>query len=55
MQTTSSKTFGSSWMTFGGCWRVTPGPLYPSRAAAKASLKLLGLADNPAYRIVAVE
>jgi hypothetical protein len=49
-----TKTFAINWMTFNGNWRATPGPLYPSRAAAMASLRKLGLAANPAYRVVEV-
>jgi hypothetical protein len=46
-----TKTFGIQWMTFGGNWRATPGPIYPSMKAAKAALKMLGLTGNPAYRV----
>ena len=50
----SAKTFAIHWMTFGGNWRATPGPLYPTAAAAKATLRKLGLTGNPAYRVVEV-
>lgn len=46
------KTFAIHWMTFGGNWRATPGPLYQTAAAAKAALRQLGLSGNPAYRVV---
>jgi hypothetical protein len=48
----SRKTFAIQWMTFNGHWRTTPGPIYPTRAAANKALALLGLAGNPAYRVV---
>jgi hypothetical protein len=44
--------FVIEWMTFNGSWRVTPGPVYASRKAAVAALRLLGLTGNPAYRVV---
>ncbi len=49
-----TKTFAIHWMTLGGNWRATPGPLYPSRAAAMASMRKLGLVGNPAYKVVEV-
>ncbi len=49
--TKTSQIFVIEWMTFNGSWRVTPGPLYPTRAAALKSLRKLGLTGNPAYRV----
>ena len=46
-----SKTFAIQWMNLNGHWKTTPGPIYPSRAAALKTIKLLGLEGNPAYRI----
>jgi len=49
-----TKSFAINWMTFGGNWRATPGPIYPSRKAAEKALRQLGLAGNPSYKVVEV-
>jgi len=51
---TKAKSYGILWLTFGGNWRATPGPLYPSEAAATKALRQLGLVGNPAYKVAEV-
>jgi len=47
-----TKTFAIEWMNFNGAWYVTPGSLYPTRKAANDVLRVLGLTNNPAYRVI---
>ena len=49
-----TKSFAINWMNLNGNWRATPGPIYPSKAAAIKAMKQLGLYGNPAYKVVEV-
>ena len=46
-----TKSFAIYWLNHNGSWRLTPGPLYPTRKAADRALDMLGLKGSPAYRV----